>query len=155
MENKIKNIARNKRASHDYFILETYECGIVLTGTEIKSVRAGKVSIQDAYCQIKNNELIVINMHISHYDHGNIFNHEETRNRKLLAHRKEIRKMQGRITLEGLTLIPLEIYLVGGLAKIKIAIAKGKKTYDKRDDLREKNLEREIEKVFKSKRYTP
>ncbi len=125
----------------------------MLTGTEIKSVRSTKVSINDAYCQIKNNELIIYNMHIAKYDKGNIFNHNETRDRKLLAHRSEIRKMIGKTTLEGLTIIPLEVYITEGLAKLKIGICKGKKNYDKRDDLREKDLQRQIDKSYKDKRY--
>jgi len=146
-----KTIARNKKASHDYFILDTYECGMVLTGTEIKSVRAAKVSIQDAYCQVKNNELWVVNMHIAKYEQGNIFNHQEIRDRKLLVHRSEIRKMIGRTSQEGLTLIPLEVYIERGLAKILIGLAKGKKNYDKRESLKEKEINRDIEKNLKSK----
>ena len=149
MEKGIKVVARNKKANHDYFILDTYDVGIVLKGTEIKSVRASKVSLQDAYCQVKNNELFIINMHIAKYEQGNIFNHEELRDRKLLAHRSEIRKMAGRTTLEGLTLVPLELFLENGLAKLKICLAKGKKNYDKRDDLNEKDIQREIKKNHK------
>lgn len=152
MEKGIKVISRNKKASHDYFILDTYEVGIVLKGTEIKSIRNNKVSIQDAYCQITNNELWIINMHIGKYEKGNIFNHDELRNRKLLAHSREIRKMIGKTTLEGLTLIPLEVYISDGLAKLKIALAKGKKAYDKRDDLKERSIKRDIELNYKNKR---
>ncbi|MFA5542277.1 MAG: SsrA-binding protein SmpB [Bacilli bacterium] len=152
MENTIKVISRNKKAGHEYFILDTYEVGIVLKGTEIKSIRNNKVSIQDAYCQISNNELWIINMHIGKYEKGNIFNHEETRNRKLLAHSREIRKMVGKTTLEGLTLIPLEVYITNGMAKLKIALAKGKKAYDKRDDLKERSIKRDIELNYKNKR---
>ena len=151
MKEEKKIIARNKKANHDYFIIDTYECGIVLTGTEIKSVRASKVSIQDAYCQVKNNELLIINMHIAKYDHGNIFNHDETRNRKLLAHRSEIRKIIGRTSQEGLTLIPLEVYIVRGIAKVLIGLAKGKKNYDKRESLKEKELNRDIQKNLKNR----
>lgn len=149
MEKGIKVIAKNKKANHDYFILDTYDVGIVLKGTEIKSVRANKVSLQDAYCQVKNNELFVYNMHIAKYEHGNIFNHEELRDRKLLAHSSEIRKMASKVTLEGLTLIPLELYIENGLAKLKIAIAKGKKNYDKRDDIKERDVERQLNKDYK------
>lgn len=148
---KVNVIARNKKASHDYFILEKYDCGIVLTGTEIKSIRNNKVSIQDAYCNIKNNELFVINMHIGKYEQGNIFNHKETRNRKLLAHKSEIRKMIGKITQEGLTIIPLTVYIKEGLAKIEIAICKGKKNYDKRDDLKEQVIKKDISKAMKNR----
>ena len=147
--NGFKVIARNKRASHDYYILDDYEAGIVLSGTEIKSIRAGKIAIQDAYVQIKNGDAIVINMHIAKFDQGNIFNHEETRNRKLLLHKKEIRKLENKIKLEGLTIIPLELYLKGGLAKLKIGLAKGKKDYDKRDSLKEEALKREKRKNLK------
>lgn len=148
---KISVVARNKKATHDYFILEKFECGIVLTGTEIKSIRAGKVSIQDAYCNIKNDELYIINMHIAKYEQGNIFNHQETRNRKLLAHRREIRKMFGKITQEGLTIIPLQVYIKNGLAKIEVAICKGKKKYDKREDLRREAVKRDISRAMKNR----
>jgi len=148
---KVNIIARNKKATHDYFILETYDCGIVLTGTEIKSIRNHKVSIQDAYCTIKNNELFIINMHIAKYDQGNIFNHKETRNRKLLVHKSEIRKMIGKIKQEGLTIIPLKIYIQEGYAKVEVAICKGKKNYDKRDDLKEQSIKRDISKVMKNR----
>ncbi|MFA7435860.1 MAG: SsrA-binding protein SmpB [Bacilli bacterium] len=148
---KVNIIARNKKATHDYFILEKYDCGIVLTGTEIKSIRANKVSIQDAYCNIKNNELFIINMHIAKYEQGNIFNHKETRNRKLLAHKSEIRKILGKITQEGLTIIPLTVYIEGGYAKVEIAICKGKKNYDKRDDLKEEAMKKDISKAMKNR----
>lgn len=151
MEKGTKVIARNKKANHDYFILDTYDVGIVLKGTEIKSIRAGKISLQDAYCQVKNDELYIYNMHIAKYEHGNIFNHEELRDRKLLAHHHEIRKMAGKVTLEGLTLIPLELFLENGLAKLTIALAKGKKNYDKRDDMKIRDTEREISKNYKMK----
>ncbi|MCK9536487.1 MAG: SsrA-binding protein SmpB [Bacilli bacterium] len=144
-------VARNKKAAHDYFILDRYECGIVLTGTEIKSVRGGKVSLQDAYCRVKNNELFVINMHIAKYEQGNIFNHVEKRDRKLLVHKSEIRKIAGRVQKEGLTLIPLTLYFVGGLAKLEIALCRGKKLYDKREDLRKAAVRQEIEKANKFK----
>lgn len=153
MEKGIKVVARNQKAQHDYFILETFECGIVLTGTEIKSIRASKVSIQDAYCYVKNEELIIVNMHIAKYDHGNIFNHEETRDRKLLAHKKEIRKLMGRSTQEGLTIVPLEVYITHGLAKVKIALVKGKKQYDKREDMKRQAVNKEIAKNLKGYRY--
>lgn len=145
-------IARNKKAHHDYFILETYEFGMVLKGTEIKSIRNNKVSVQDSYCQIKNNELFIINMHIGKYDHGNIFNHDETRTRKLLAHKREIKKLLGKVTLEGLTLIPLSVYLTRGKAKIEVGLAKGKKAYDKREDLKKEDAHRQIQKMMKDKR---
>lgn len=140
-------IARNKKAHHEYFILEDLECGIVLTGTEIKSIRQGKVSIQDAYCAIERNELVIENMHIAKYKEGNIFNHNEIRRRKLLAHRSEIKKLIGKISQEGLTLIPLEIYIKDGLAKLEIAVCRGKKSYDKREDLKQKDIKKQIAKM--------
>lgn len=146
-----KTIARNKKANHDYFLLEHYDLGIVLKGTEIKSIRSGKVSIQDAYCHIKNNEMWIVNMHIGKYEQGNIFNHDETRTRKLLAHRSEIKKLLGKTTQEGLTLIPLAVYLEHGFAKIEIALAKGKKLYDKRDDSKVQEAKRQIQKVTKER----
>ena len=142
-------IARNKKASHEYFILETYEAGIVLVGTEIKSVRNTKVSIQDAYCEIKNQEMFINNMHISHYEKGNIFNHKEDRIRKLLLHKKEIIKLFSKVKLEGLTIIPLEVYIANGICKLKIGLCKGKKQFDKRNDIKEKSVKRDIEKNYK------
>ena len=124
---EIQVSARNKKANHEYFILETYEAGIVLFGTEIKSIRGSKVSIQDAYCEIKNQEMFIQNMHISPYEKGNIFNHKEDRTRKLLLHKKEIIKLFSKVKLEGLTIIPLEVYITKGLCKIKIGLCKGKK----------------------------
>ena len=150
MENSKKIIARNKKASHEYFILDTLECGIVLTGTEIKSIRMGKVSIQDAYCQVKNNTLNIYNMHIAKYDLGNIFNHQETRDRVLLAHKQEIRKLAQKTVLEGLTLVPLTVYLSTGLVKIEIALCKGKKNYDKREDLKKEAIKKDVKKVMKN-----
>lgn len=150
MENSKKIIARNKKASHEYFILDTLECGIVLTGTEIKSIRMGKVSIQDAYCQVKNNTLNIYNMHIAKYDLGNIFNHQETRDRVLLAHKKEIRKLAQKTVLEGLTIVPLTVYLSIGLVKIEIALCKGKKNYDKREDLKKEAIKKDVKKVMKN-----
>lgn len=147
-----KIIARNKKANHDYVILETYEFGIVLQGTEIKSIRNHKVSIQDAYCQIKNNELFIINMHIAKYEQGNRFNHDETRTRKLLAHKREIKRLLGKVTQEGLTLIPLLVYIVRGKAKLEVGLAKGKKSYDKREDIKRASATRQIERVLKDRR---
>lgn len=146
-----KVIARNKKASHDYFLLENYDCGLVLKGTEIKSIRAGKVSIQDAYCHIKNNELWIVNMHIGKYEQGNIFNHDETRTRKLLAHRREIRKLLGKTTQEGLTIIPISVYMEHGFAKLEVALAKGKKLYDKREDSKIHEAKRQIERTMRER----
>jgi SsrA-binding protein len=146
---ELKTIARNKKANHEYFILETYEAGIVLFGTEIKSVRSTKVSIQDAYCEIKNQEMFVQGMHIAPYEKGNIFNHKEERERKLLLHKKEIIKLFSKVKLEGLTIIPLEVYITKGLCKIKIGLCKGKKLFDKRNDLKEKSAQKDIQKNLK------
>ena len=145
----MKIISKNKKAMHEYFLTDKYECGIVLKGTEIKSVRAAKVSIKDAYARIKGNEIFIVNMHISKYNHGNIFNHEETRTRKLLLHKKEIIKITNKVNQESLTLIPTLVYLEKGLCKIEIAIAKGKKNYDKRNVLKEKDANRRMEKAMK------
>ena len=148
MEKKI--IARNKRASHDYFILDTIECGIVLTGTEIKSIRMGKVSIQEAYCQVKDNQMIVFNMDISKYTLGTLFNHKEKRDRVLLMHKKEIRKYGQKVQLEGLTIIPLSLYLKEGLVKLEIGLCKGKKNYDKREDLKREAMNSDKKKALKN-----
>lgn len=147
-KDEIQIIARNKKANHEYFILETCEAGIVLTGTEIKSIKNSKVSIQDAYCEIKKSEMFVQNMHISLYEKGNIFNHKEVRERKLLLHKKEIIKFFSKVQLDGLTIIPLEVYITKGLCKIKIGLCKGKKLFDKRNDLKEKSIKKDIAKNY-------
>ena len=139
----------NRQASHNYFIYDTYEAGIALTGTEIKSIRNGKCNIKDSYAIIKNNEVYLLNAHISQYEQGNIFNHEETRTRKLLLHKKEILKLNNKITLEGYTLIPLKIYFKNGLAKVSLGVCKGKHTYDKKESLKEKDIARELAKENK------
>jgi len=146
VKDEIKVVARNKKASHDYFILESLEVGIVLTGTEIKSIGDNKVSINDCYVEAKNGCLKIINMHISPYKQGNIFNHDEIRDRVLLAHKKEILKLETRVKLESITIVPLELYLKRGKAKLTIAICKGKKNYDKRDALKEKELNKKMER---------
>lgn len=125
--------------------------GIVLTGTEIKSIRENKVSIQDAYCQVKDGELFIYNMHIAKYRQGNIFNHEETRTRKLLAHKREIRKLEGSVSRAGHTIIPLTLYIKNGLAKLEIAVCKGKKLYDKREDIKKEAMKREIQRISKTR----
>jgi len=142
----VKIIVQNRRAHHDYFIEDSYECGIVLKGTEIKSIRSGKVNLQDAYCAVKNGEMLIYNMHISPYEKGNIFNHVPNQTRKLLLHKKEIVRLSSKVQKEGYTLIPLALYLVGGLAKIKLGLAKGKKLQDKRETLKEKAMNQEIRK---------
>ena len=139
----------NRKARHDYFIEEEIEAGIVLTGTEIKSIRNGKANIKDSYAIIKNGEAFILNMHISKYDEGNIFNHEETRTRKLLLNKKEIYKLRDSIEKAGYTLVPLKIYFKGNYAKVLIGLAKGKHNYDKRESLKEKDMQREIEKNLK------
>ena len=144
VKDEIKTIARNKKAYHDYFVLDTLEVGLVLTGTEIKSIRDGKVSINDCYIEAKNGSLKIINMHISPYKMGNIFNHNEIRDRVLLAHKKEIVRLETKVKLESITIVPLELYLKKGKAKLSIAVCKGKKNYDKRESLKEKDIRRDI-----------
>lgn len=139
----------NRKARYNYQIFDTIEAGIVLTGTEIKSIRNGKANIKDSYATIKKGEALLINMHISPYENGNIFNHEETRTRKLLLHKKEIKKMESKITLEGYTLVPLKIYFKHGIAKIELGIAKGKKNYDKRETIKQRDIERDIKARLK------
>ena len=133
----------NRQANYNYFVLETYEAGIVLTGTEIKSIRAGKCNIKDSYAIVKNNEVFLLNTHISPYDKGNQFNHEETRTRKLLLNKREIFKLRDKVNLEGNTLIPLKIYFIKDKAKVLIGVCKGKKNYDKRESIKEKDILRE------------
>lgn len=140
----------NRVARHDYFIEEEIECGIVLTGTEIKSIRDGKANIKDSYGIIKNGECFLLNMFISHYKEGNIFNHSETRTRKLLLHKREIIKLNDKIRLEGYTLIPLKIYFVKGRAKVLLGVCKGKKDYDKRESIKERDIKRQLAKVSKN-----
>ena len=147
----MKLIASNKKAYHEYFIHDTYEAGLVLTGTEIKSIRDSKANINDAYISIKNNEAYIIGMHIAKYSMGNIFNHKETRDRKLLLHKKEILKLNQKIQLKGLTIVPLKLYIDKGLAKLEIGVAEGKKLYDKREDLKKKEQIRKIEVSMKNR----
>ena len=145
-------VANNKKARHDYFIEEVYEAGIVLTGTEIKSVRSGKVSIKESYAKIENGEMIVYGMNISPYEQGNRFNVDPLRPRKLLLHKQEIRKLIGYTTIKGLTLIPLNMYInEDGRAKMQLAVARGKKNYDKRDDMAKKDAARKIDQAMKQR----
>lgn len=137
-------ISNNPKARHDYFIEDTLECGIVLVGTEVKSIRNGKVSLKDSYAQIKNEELFIYNLHISPYEKGNIFNKDPLRTRKLLVHKSEIRKLIGMIKQKGITLIPLSIYFDNNHVKVELAIAKGKKLYDKRQDIAKKDAQRRM-----------
>jgi SsrA-binding protein len=143
-----KVVITNRRARHEYFILESYEAGIALRGTEVKSLRKGDGNLNDAYAMLVNGEVWLFNMHISPYEHGNINNHEPRRERKLLLTKKEIRRLIGRTTEKGLTLIPLRVYFKGGRAKIELALAKGKKMYDKREDVKRREHEREMERRF-------
>ncbi|KRK93600.1 SsrA-binding protein [Companilactobacillus futsaii JCM 17355] len=143
-------VANNRKARHDYNILETYEAGIALTGTEIKSVRASKMNIKDGFVQARNGELWLENVNISIYNQGNIFNHDPLRNRKLLLHKKEIRKISSSIQEKGITVVPLKVYLKHGFAKVLIGIAEGKKQYDKRETIKKRDQEREIRRVMKN-----
>ena len=139
----------NRRARYDYFIDDTYECGIVLKGTEIKSIRKGSANIKDSYAIIRNGEVFLVNMFIDRYKEGNIFNHEETRSRKLLLHRNEIRKLDNKLKLDGFTLIPLKVYFVKGRVKVELGLCRGKKNYDKRESIKERDLKREFGRANK------
>ena len=140
----------NRKANYDYEIVETIETGIVLKGTEIKSIRDGKANLKDSYAIVKNNECFLLNMHISHYEQGNIFNHDETRTRKLLLHKKEILKIRDSLEIQGLTLVPIKLYFKGNKAKILLGIAKGKKLYDKRESIKKRDIDRELKKQYKN-----
>lgn len=140
----------NRKAKHDYFIEEVYETGIVLTGTEIKSVRAGNCNIKDCYGIIKNHEVFLLNMYIGTYKEGNIFNHEETRSRKLLLHKKEIKKLEDAIQLKGLTLIPIKLYFKSNRLKVSLGICRGKKDYDKRESIKERDIKKEVARNIKN-----
>ena len=149
----IKQIAVNRKAHHDYFILEKREAGIELFGTEVKSIRAGGVNLKDSYCSVKNGELIVYGLHISPYEKGNIFNRDPMRPKKLLLHKREIMRLLGKVKQEGLTIVPLQMYLKGSLVKVEIGLAKGKKLYDKRDDMARRDAGREMERTLKDKNF--
>ncbi len=148
---KIKNIAQNKKARHDYFVEESFEAGIELVGTEVKSLRAGGVNLKDSWCEIKNGELFVRQMHISPYDMGNIFNREPLRPRKLLMHRREISRLAGVTAEKGLAIIPLSIYFKGSRVKLQLGLCRGKKLYDKREDMQRRDAKRDIERALKTK----
>ena len=150
-ESGIRLIANNKKAYHDYFIEDTYEAGIELAGTEVKSMRMGKCSIKESFIQLDRGEVFVWGMHISPYEKGNIFNKDPLRTRKLLLHQYEIRKIAAKIAEKGYTLVPLKVYFKGSLVKVEIGIAKGKKLYDKRQDIAKKDQKREAEREFKVK----
>ena len=149
--NEKKLIANNKKVYHDYFIEETYEAGIVLHGTEVKSLRMGKCSIKESFLRIENGEMFIYGMHISPYEKGNIFNKDPLRTRKLLLHKSEIMKLVGKVKEKGFTLVPIEVYFTDGKAKILIGLAKGKKLYDKREDIAKRDLKREAEREFKAR----
>ncbi|WP_285768319.1 SsrA-binding protein SmpB [Peribacillus sp. SI8-4] len=146
-----KQLAQNKKAYHDFFIEQTFEAGIVLKGTEIKAIRAARVNLKDAFAKIENNEIYLYNMHVSPYEQGNQFNHDPLRTRKLLLHKKEISKLIGETKQTGYTIVPLKMYLKNGFAKVLIGLGKGKKQYDKRDDLKKKEAKRDIERAFRDR----
>lgn len=148
-EDNIKIISQNKKARHEYFIIETIEAGIELFGTEVKSVRLGKINLTDAYASVDNGEVFVKGMNISPYEHGNIFNRDPLRKRKLLLHKAQIRKLIGQLKEQGYSLIPLSVYLKGSLVKVSLAVAKGKKLYDKRNDMAERDSKRNMDRAFK------
>ena len=148
----VKTVAENRKARHDYFVEETFEAGIALTGTEVKSLRAARVNLRDSYARVENGELILYNVHISPYEQGNRFNHDPLRPRKLLMHKKEIVRVFSKIRERGLTLIPLKIYFNDkGRAKVELALAKGKKHYDKRQDIAERDAQRDIDRAVKDR----
>ena len=146
----VKIIAQNKKAYHDYFVDEKYEAGVELFGTEVKSIRAGRVNLKESYCDIKDGEVFVIGMHISPYEQGNIFNKDPMRPKKLLLHKREILKLFGLVSQKGYTLIPLQIYLSGSRVKIEIGLCRGKKLYDKREDMARNDAKRDMERAFRS-----
>lgn len=149
---KIKQITVNRKARHDYFVEETYECGIALAGTEVKSLRAGAVNLKDSYCSVDGGELFVNGMHISPYEQGNIFNRDPMRKRKLLMHRREILKLFGYVKRDGYSLIPLSLYFKGSRVKLELGLCRGKKLHDKRDDLARRDASREMDRAMKEKR---
>ena len=147
----LKTIAENRKARHEYFVLESFECGIELFGTEVKSVRAGSVNLKESWCEIKQGELWLIGAHISPYEKGNIYNKDPLRERRLLMHKREIMRLFGKVKLEGLTLIPLSVYLKGSLVKVQLGLCKGKKLYDKRATDAERTAKRDIERASRSR----
>ena len=147
----IKMVTQNKKAYHDYFVDEKYEAGIELFGTEVKSIRAGGINLKDSYCRVENGELFAIGIHVSPYEHGNIFNREPLRDRKLLMHKREIMKLQGLMTQKGYTLVPLAVYFKNVKLKVELGLCRGKKLYDKRDSIARAESDREIERRMKDK----
>ena len=150
-KDSIKIVATNREARHEYFIEEEYEAGIELKGTEVKSIRAGTLNLKDAWCGIKDGELIVNQMHISPYDHGNIFNVDSRRPRRLLMHRREIMRLYGKVKQDGYSLIPLSVYLKGSRVKVSVGLCKGKKLYDKRQSAAERDAKRQIDRAMKER----
>jgi len=146
-----KVITENRKARHDYFIEETYEAGIALKGTEVKSLRAGKVNLKDSYAQVENGEMYIFNMHISPYEQGNRFNVDPVRPRKLLLHKSEINRLYGKVKQQGLTLVPLKLYFKRGRVKVELALARGKKLYDKREAMAERDARRDVERAMRGK----
>ena len=147
-ETNEKNVVTNRRALHDYFIIDRYEAGIVLKGTEVKSLRAGNATLQDGYAEIRNGEVWLIGMHISPFDKGNINNHDPKRDRKLLMHRQEIRRLHGKLSEKGLTLVPLRVYFKNNIAKLELGVARGKKSYDKRQAIAKREVERQLRREY-------
>ena len=146
---ELKLVANNKKAYHDYFVEEKYEAGIELFGTEVKSIRAGSVNLKDSYCDIKDGELFVVGMHVSPYEHGNIFNRDPLRRRKLLMHKREIMKLHGLVAQKGMSLIPLSLYFKNSHVKVELGLCRGKKMYDKRDSIADRDANREIDRKMK------
>lgn len=153
MKKSTKTIAQNKKAHHDYFVLESYEAGIELCGTEVKSLRAGRVNLKDSWCNIVDGEIFVNGMHISPYDHGNVFNKDPMRVRRLLMHKKEILKLFGTLQQQGLSLIPISLYFKGSKVKMQVGLCKGKKLYDKRASMAERDAKRNIDRALKERQY--
>ena len=153
MSENVKIIAQNKKARFDYFVEEKYECGIVLEGTEVKSVKEGNVSFNDSFAEITNGELWLRNFHISEYSYSSVFNHNPFRVKKLLVHKEELKKLQRKVEEKGYTLIPLEVYLKSGIVKIKLGVCRGKKQFDKRESIKERDLNRELHREFKKENF--
>jgi SsrA-binding protein len=148
----VESVARNKRARHDYELLESWEAGLALTGTEVKSLRAGQANLNDSFGIVREGEVFLVNLHIAPYSHGGRENHEPTRTRKLLLHRREIRRLIGSVERKGLTLVATELYFSRGRAKVRIALGRGKKAHDKRQDVKKRDAEREVARVFRARR---
>ena len=146
----IKPVAQNRKARHDYFIEDTYECGIELVGTEVKSIRAGKVNLKDCYAQVKDGQMYVIGMHISPYEHGNIFNKDPVRPRRLLMHKREINKLQAYVQQDGMALVPLSVYFKNARVKVEVGLCRGKKNYDKRDAASQRDARRDMDRAMKT-----